>query len=153
MKRMCIAAEPGSSNYPLFSEQEILDLQDIFLTHGHHYLTVSNVGQGRSIISLFLDSLQSSYFSRVACLTTSAVPLPSSVISLRDELALSGALAFDHIKLDEFLLNGFYYDFVWIECNKELTQAPWFYYFEKKLIDYNMALSTPILFVQYEEGS
>ena len=151
MRHTCVAAIPESSTYPRFSEQEILDLQDLFLTYGNHYLKVPTHGQGRNIISLFLESFQYQYFSRVACLTVSPVPLPDAVVSVRDELALSGALAFNHHSLDEFLLNTFYYDFVWVECSQELMQSSWFYYFEKKLIDYNIAQSMPILFVTYEE--
>jgi hypothetical protein len=150
MKRTCVAAIPGSSIYPYVSEQEILDLQDLFLTHGYHYLNVSSHGQGRALISLFLESLQSNFFSRIACLTMSPAALPDGIASLHDELALHGALAFDHHRLDEFLLNEFYYDFVWIECSRELTQSPWFYYLEKKLVDYNIGLHTPIVFVQHD---
>ena len=151
MKRTSVTTVSGATVYPQFSEQEILDLQDLFLTYGCNYLTVPTMGQGREIISLFLASFQC--FSRTACLTTQPALLDDSVVRLHDELALDGALAFDHHRLDDFLLNKFYYDFLWIECSDDLIQAPWFYYFEKKLIDYNIAQSMPILFVSYKDTS
>jgi hypothetical protein len=150
MNRTCVATVRESAMYPRFSELEILQLQDLFLIYGCHYLTVPTMAYGRAIISLFLESLR---FSRVGCLTTSSSALPSFVAGLHDELAFEGALAFDHHLLDEFLLNTFYYDFVWIECTEDLLKEPWFYYFEQKLHNYNLGASMPIVFVSYKDAA
>jgi hypothetical protein len=132
-----------------FSEQDILELQDVFLTPGFNYLSVPSVVQGRRIIRSVLDSLNC--FSPVACLTTNSIKLRSDIISLYDEMALAGALALSHSALESFLLEQFNYDFLWIECSYELMQAPWFCYFEQKLLDFNIAAQQPILFVEYDK--
>lgn len=154
MKRINYASVRECVNYlevQRLSEQEILDLQELFLTYGYNHLSASSLGQARTLISLFVETLHS--FSRIACLTTSSLALSDNVCRLHDELALHGALAFDHRQLDEFLLNSFYYDFLWIECSDDLMQAPWFSYFEKKLHDYNIASSMPILFVTVKDSA
>lgn len=154
MKRTNCASVRECMRYPHIeglSEHEILDLQELFLTYGYNHLAASSVGQARTLISLFVETLHS--FSRIACLTASSLALSDNVVKLHDELAFHGALAFDYRQLDEFLLNSFYYDFLWIECSDDLIQAPWFAYFEKKLHDYNIAASMPILFVTIKDSA
>lgn len=151
MKRTYCASVQESMTYSQLSEQEILNLQDLFLTYGYNHLAAASIIEARALISLFIASFHN--FSRIACLTTSSLALPDATIKLHEELALNGALAFDHHRLDEFLLNNFYYDFLWIECSDELMQAPWFSYFEKKLHDYNITASMPILFVTLKDSA
>lgn len=147
MKHFCVLTRP-KSNCPIvsnFSEQEILDLQDLFLTCGCNYLMVPTVMGGRRIINTFLESFR---FSRVACLSTLPQGLSDDVIRLYDEMALEGALAFSHHELEDFVLNHLNYDFLWIECTNDLINLPWFYYFEQKLL-HDIAAYMPILFVSY----
>jgi len=97
-------------------------------------------------------------YTTVAYLALEPIKLPIfladiEVVSLYDEMAFSGALAFAHNRLENFLLESFYYDFVWIECSQELLRKPWFEFFEQKLIVHNFATSTPILFISYRNDA
>jgi len=134
-----------------FSEHDILDLQELFLSPGMHELTVPNIAAGRELMSSVLTAFNC--FPRIACLTTASLPLPAHVTHLHDEMALHGALAFSNHQLDSFLLEHFYYDFLWIEVTPELLQSAWYPYFQLKLIDFNLAMTLPIIAVSYERKS
>ena len=40
-----------------YTESDILELQNIFLSEGFHRIKTTDLGQGRALIHLFLDSL------------------------------------------------------------------------------------------------
>lgn len=123
------------------SEQDILDLQNAFLTFGYHRVPVSSLGWGRTLICSFLSSL--SCFSSVSCLTYSRGILPNGVVSLHEELALATDFSSDSI--DHFLLENFYYDFCWIECTPELVDSAWFKHFRQRLDDFNFVGSMSVV--------
>lgn len=127
------------------SEYDILELQEIFLTYGLHSIKVPSISFGRDLVIRFLDSLHC--YSNIACLSLSARPLRTSVVNLYEELGLSGALAHSHTNLETFLLEHFYYDFLWIEMTQELDEAPWYWYFEQKLLDFNLIKTLPVVIV------
>lgn len=125
------------------SEYDIIELQELFLTYGLHSIKVPSLSFGRDLVIKFLDSLQC--YSNVACLSLSPRPLRPQFINLYEELGLSGALAHSHTGLETFLIDNFYYDFLWIEMSQELDEAPWYWYFEQKLLDFNLVKTLPIL--------
>jgi hypothetical protein len=51
--------------------------------------------------------------------------------------------------LDDFFLEQFEVDFLWIETTNTLIEQPWFYTFERKLCDFNIESKTPIIFLVY----
>ncbi len=126
---------------PPFSEQEIIELNDVFLTHGIHDITVSDIAAGRTLIDTFLSSLN--YYNNVACLTASDIPLRSSIFDIYSEVAGGD--------LEEFFLEQFYFDFLWIEVSPTLTETAWFLNFELKLLSFNMDQLLPVIILSYEE--
>lgn len=125
------------------SEYDILELQELFLTYGLHSIKIPTMPFGRDLVVRFLDSLQC--YSNVACLSLSTRPLRPGIVNLYDELALYGALAHSHTTLESFLLENFYYDFLWIEMSQELDESPWYWYLEQKLLDFNLIKTLPIV--------
>lgn len=130
----------------VLSEYDILELQEIFLTYGFHSLVVPSLPFGRDLTIRFLDSLNC--YSNIACLSLSSRPLRSSVINVYEELGFSGALVHSGTTIETFLLDQFYYDFLWIEMTQELDEAPWYWLFEQKLLEFNLFKALPIVIIQ-----
>jgi hypothetical protein len=129
------------------TEHDILSLQDAFLINGFHSIHVSNQAVGRTLINNFLDSLP--MYTRNACLTLNDTQsLPDTIFDVYTTLYLEGL---NEQGIEEFFINEFYFDFVWIECSQELMQALWFAHFNKILEAY--AGQMPIIKVYSGETS
>lgn len=121
------------------TEHEILSLQDAFLINGFHSMHVSDQATGRVIIESILQSLP--MYSHNACLTTdNSIDLPANIIDIYTTLFNEGL---HEQSIEEFFINEFYFDFVWIEMNDALCQASWFAHFSKILEAYGQ--KTPII--------
>ncbi len=134
-----------------FSDIDILDIQDIFLKNGLHYIKVDDLTSGRELVNLFLDSLN--YYSNVACLTTSNYPLYSKATNLYNELEQGGYLQSNfQLKIEEFFLEQFYYDFVWVEATRELVRSEWTTACFRQMKHFKLDQLIPILIVSYDKG-
>ena len=130
-----------------YTDQQILALEDIFLSRGINQLTVPTQAVGRELVVSMVASLYGT--GRVACLTANGSGLPERVTRIFEDMAVSGCFAFSNHDIDTFLLEQFYYDVVWVECSDQLLAMPWFGYFESKLLEFNIAATCPIIFVMY----
>jgi len=131
------------------SEVEILDIQDVFLTNGIHTLHVPTVSAGRRLINTFLHSLDCYYTP--ACLTGAVEPLHSTVYDLYADVtryALGMAHGGD---LEEFFIERFYVDFLWIEQSEVLKKTTWYAEFEQRLIDLKIDQHIPIICLKYRD--
>ena len=135
-----------------FSDRDILDLQDTFLSNGLHFIKVDDVKSGRSLITLFLRSLN--YYQHIASLNTSSAPLDSSVIDLYGELMVGGYLdaGASHV-LEEFLLENFYYDFMWVEASERLVTSLWAAELFRQMNNLKLDQLIPVLIVSYEKSN
>ena len=131
------------------SESDILYLQDAFLTNGFHHIQVKNVAAGRNIIRTFLDSL--AVYHDTACLT--AVDLgQEGVFDINNALHDGGYLdLLGDKELEEFFIEEFYFDFMWIEASRELISSAWFIDFERKLEDFKITRHIPMIVISYQE--
>jgi len=134
-----------------FSDGDILDLQEKFLTNGFQYLKAQNVFKGRELIHDFLQSL--SLYHEIGCLTVAPRPqLKEGIVDLYYELTCGGYLnTFDQNFLDEFFIDQFYFDFIWIEATRSLLMTTWFEDIKKKIIDMAIDEHLPIMVIVYEE--
>ena len=131
-----------------FSEYEILDLQDKFLNNGLHYITVCNLDFGRSLINRFLRSLNC--YHNNAILTISNPVGDGSTTDLYYELLQGGYINSSTNKdFDEFFIDQFYYDFMWIEACHELVDQSWFSDFFSKMASYKIDQHIPVLVISY----
>jgi len=133
-----------------FSDSDILNLQDAFLTNGIHYIKTDNIFAGRALITLFLNSLNC--HNNVATLSLSSEPLQNGITDLYAELILGGHLNqnLSH-ELEDFFLEKFYYDFMWIEATEKLLDSFWTEEFFKKITDFKLDQLIPILIVSYKK--
>jgi len=133
----------------VFTERDIIQLQDVFLTHGFHTITVASVDQGRSLISKFIQALN--YYKHIACLTTLVMPhdLDINVFNVFKVLNSYGDIT--NQAIFDFLLEYFYADFLVVEMSPELMMTPWFYNFEQQLLDFKIDTLMPIIYLSYSK--
>jgi hypothetical protein len=141
------AATSKRMQYP-FTDADIIELQDKFLTTGLHSIKVPNVAEGRFAINTILKSLNC--YSNVACLSMHDTELESKFFDMYYGLTLGGYVHgnFEQ-KLDEFFLEQCDVDFLWIEATIQLVEQPWFYSFERKLSQFKIDLQIPIVVLVY----
>lgn len=133
----------------MLSEDEILSLQESFLSSGIHKITVANLPEGRTMLAAFLESLR--YFTRPAVLTTQLFSHPSVQIAhLYRELLAHEGIFESRGMLEDFMLNHFYYDFLAIEATPDLRAQAWFVRFEQLLHDYKFTETVPVVMFVYE---
>jgi len=125
----------------LLSESEILQLHDMLLTNGLHYIKTSDVSGGRELILTLLQSLK--HYQVVACLTTENRALDQDICNVFEELTSFGYLHDGN--LEEYFVERTYFDFMWIEATPNLLASPWFNIFLKHLIDFNVDQHMPII--------
>lgn len=132
-----------------FSDSQILAIQEQFLTNGFSYIKTTSVVKGRALIGSFLDSLH--VYNDTACLTMSNLPVRESVSDLYNELQAGGYLSpFEPYCLEEFFLEHFYYDFMWIEGTRELLMSGWFEAVKRKIVDLGFDQLIPIVVIVYQ---
>ncbi len=100
------------------SDTQILELQDLFLCNGIHAMHVSQVDEGRCIIYNFLEALRC--FNLIGCFTPDE-NLQDHVFNIYTHFKKNKL--FDdqnRNRLEQFLLEDFDFDFIWIEqCDQE----------------------------------
>jgi len=135
-----------------FSDSDILNLQDAFLTSGIHYIKTDDVSTGRALTTLFLNSLNC--YHNIAALSMTSEPLQTKTTDLYAELILGQHLNqnLSH-ELEDFFLEKFYYDFMWIEATKKLLDSFWTQEFFRKITDFKLDQLIPILVVSYKKSS
>lgn len=133
-----------------FSDTDIFELQEKFLTNGFHYLKAQNIAKGRSIIKKFLKIL--ALYQDIACLTVNnQSALPEHTIDIYYDLTTGGYLnTFQPYYLEEYFFD-FYHDFMWIEANQELLLSSWFDNVITKIIDMAIDQHIPIVVIVYED--
>jgi len=133
-----------------FSDSDILNLQDAFLNNGLHYIQVDDVQTGRGLINLFLSSLN--FYHNIAALTVSTDSLANGTADLYAQLILGNHLNqnLPH-ELEDFFLEKFYHDFLWIEATKKLVDSFWAEELFKKITEFKLDQLIPILVVSYKK--
>lgn len=133
-----------------FSEFDILNLQDSFLENGFHYFKVKNVFAGRTLINAFLQSLN--FYHNVAALSLSTEYLKEDVVDIYNDLIMEGYLTKNsNLALEDFFLEKFYYDFVWIEITKDFLSSPWATNCLEIIEKLNLDQILPILILSFED--
>lgn len=103
------------------TEDDILYLQDIFLTNGMHAISVPDVKTGRSIMYSMLQSLN--YYHMAACMArTQTLPLDASITDIYSQLSCA-AHETCYEEVERFYIEEFFGDFLWIELSPQLVDA------------------------------
>ena len=130
-----------------FSEKEILYLQELFLTNGCHWLRVKDIHTGRSIVLTLLYSLN--YYHDVAYLSINTMTLDSTMFDVYAHMLEKKYLEGQYYDMEDFLIEHFYADFLWIEETCELQMAPWYTHFLQALNDLKLDKHIPLVFLSY----
>lgn len=132
------------------SEQAILEIQEKFLSNGFQYLKVKSIKEGRSIIETFLNTL--TLYNDVACLTTTKDPILHNATDIYGIFEAGGYLSpFESCYLEEYFIEHFYFDFMWIEATMDMLTSTWFEDVKKILIHTAIDQHIPILVCVYEK--
>ncbi len=118
-------------------DEDILVLQDYFLTTGLHILRVPNAVVGRMLIDSFINSAG----HRVGLLSTEYVP--GNYFNVYNDLLMQQALTTDG-GLEDYVLTSASWDILVIEGTEELLSSPWYGHFEQLLIDYEIIAKVPV---------
>lgn len=131
-----------------FSENDVLYLQDLFLTPGVHQITVDNFSKVRVMINKVLKSLH--YHQKAACLSFVDLCLESEICDIA-QLLIADDYLVSKDRLTLFFLDQFYFDFLWIEETPELLGSRWYEQFKQHLNDFNFNRSVPIIKVSLKK--
>lgn len=91
------------------SDQHILELQDIFLEPGIHYLSAPTFGEGRAVIRNYLEALRC--FDEPVCFSLQQEDF--EVTNVADQISAAQLAEFFELEFDA--------DFLWVECDKTLV--------------------------------
>lgn len=132
----------------LFDDQ-IIALNDLLLTPGFHTVLVNDIATGRILLDTFLLTLNCYY--QVGCLSINPKPWPAGIDNIYQQL-LNG----DYLKtkdLEQYFMDSFHADFIWIEEQPALTNMPWFELFKQKIIELHLDHELPIISLVYRCGT
>lgn len=121
------------------SEQQILELQDLFLTNGIHHISVPTLKEGRALIYKFLHALNC--YQSIACFTIDGISLKKSILDLHSQLLQKN---WDHFFVEEFTN-----DFLWIEQDNIIYQNSLL--LEEKLCQLGFDQYLPIIILNQEK--
>lgn len=130
-----------------WSEDDILYLEDIFLTSGLHTINVRNVESGRTLMYTFLQSMLSRPLA--ACLTNQKIPLKKPI---EDMYKTVQNLCKKHEFKDAveiYFLEYFQAHLVWIESSDDFLQDPLVYYALQVIYDLEIVNNSPIIMLSY----
>jgi len=135
-----------------FSEQDVLYLQQVFVTFGIRTIKTRNVQDGRNIVETILKSLN--YYKNIGCITYEN-GLPSHTCDIISHVNFQKQVTKTNndllIDLELFFTNHAHFDFIWIELTKELQEK---YTTEKikNVFDmYHVEERMPVIIVKYDE--
>ena len=137
--------ETKSFNFQL-SEQDVLELQEIFLTFGMHYIKTQNIESGRNIINTILGSLK--YYQSIGAITDQA-GLQEPVCDILVDMKMQGYyLDTILVNLENYFTVHAGFDFIWVELSASLLDQDIMNI--KNIFDmYHVQESMPVIFVMY----
>lgn len=119
-------------NITTLTEQQIINLQDLFITPGIHTIYVDNMKTGREIMYNMLSSFK--HYSAISCITQESLALKPQITDILLELFQLPALA----TIEDYVLYDFEPDFIWIETTASLTNQSLYQEFMNTIIDYGI---------------
>src|SRR3990167_398983 len=108
------------------SENEIIQLQALFITPGRHWLSFSDLATARTHLYQILDSL--AFYQSPTAVSLNQLDFRADLRALGAELfsAEVGEAAVGLEQLETYLMAYLNCDFLWIELAPKLRQARWF---------------------------
>ena len=142
--------EPVFFDFP-FSELDILELQNKFLTFGLHHIKTTNVQSGRSMVATILKSLN--YYQNVGSITQEGGNLFESH-DIYQQVKYNESYNEENLStaLELFFTVNPHFDFVWIELTKELKNINIAMNIEKVFKMCHADERLPVILLSYEKN-
>ena len=161
MRQVCCLYEANLYNKPCLFDtviprkidsalpvEDILYLQEIFLTAGLHHILVSDIASGRIIVGRLLKSMN--YHHEIACLTnTWDPPLKKTVLDLYNSAIHYCGDNASYDQIEEFFIEQYFADFMWVEISKSLLQIPFVGYVLQAMHELDLAHNMSIVVLSY----
>lgn len=133
-------------------DDDIIFLQEKFLTSGFIKLLVLDINTGREISSKILNSLNC--YNDIAilndCLNSSQNKYIENYFNISNSLINEDDKEIDENQVRDFFLDQFYFDFLLIELTSEFACKNWVKKFERNILDFNFHKMIPIIILTYE---
>ena len=134
------------------SLDDILYVQEMFLTKGLHHIMVPDMWQGRTLIHDFLKSMN--YFHDIACLTHSDQPaLDDYESNLLEGVADYCGQDIILDTVEEYFLEHYCADFMWIELSESLLNNPLVLQIVHVMHDLDIAHRIPVVVISCAKNS
>ena len=125
------------------SERDIMYLQQICMIPGVHTIAVPSLASGRNLLIEIIAALawhQDVGYLGVEEFSTTKYPITNITQAFEWPL--------DQEKLEEFFIDSFYNDLIWIEHTTQLFSMPWIETFEQQLLAYKLDTMIPIIIIE-----
>ncbi len=134
---------------PHFSEKDVLELQQMFVTFGVHYIKTKDIQSGREIIQTILGSLK--HFQNIGAITYVS-GLQNSICDILVYIKTQGFCSDDiSIDLENFFTIHACFDFIWVEFTNELEKKDLASI--KNIFEmYHAQDQMPVIFIMYENN-
>ena len=106
------------------------------------------MASGRVVVDVFLMSLNC--FHTIGCLTMEKHQLPCNIQNIYQQLEQGDYLSQGADGIENFLVDAFYCDFLFIEMQPMLMSSRWFPVLQQKMIDLKLDQAIPIIYLIYE---
>lgn len=123
-----------------YTEQDILYLHETLLTTGFHVIEVPSFEFGRTLMRTFLDSLN--FYTNIACLSNQ-VMIGSGLVNI-----YSSVYQQSEEGLNQYLIEHYDFDFLWIEESNEWRSKTWYLEFENSLQEQHIDKFAPIIILK-----
>ncbi len=127
------------------TETDLLYLNAIFTTKGIHHIRAADELSGRLLIQNVLASLQ--WYYQIACVAATE----EMIIAYADNIITKLSHPYSDGMMEQFFLEEFYYDFVWIEMTEDLKQQAWIESFQEHLSFFQIDRIIPIIIIEYQK--
>lgn len=135
---------------PPFSECDVLQLQELFVTCGIHTIKVRNVDDGRFIIQTILDSLN--YYHNIGCITNKS-GLATTVYDIINTIEFNKNSGNNNqaTDLESFFSIYSCFDFIWVELTKSVQSMYSSEDIKKIFTMYHAQERMPVLIITYDQ--
>lgn len=130
------------------SEQDVLHLQEKFLTFGIHTIKTTNVTTGRKILRSVVGSLK--YYQNIGIITYES-DIDKKVYDILTDIKNQGLMTHNIIAdLEDFFMVHTCFDFVWVEFSKSLS-VDYAIHLKNIFTMYYAQERMPVIFVMYDQ--
>jgi hypothetical protein len=161
MKEICClyaASEGGHMNLiddmpsrrlsTVLSQDDILYVQERFITNGLHHIVVQDIEHGRTLMEKLLKSMH--YFQNVSCLAQSyPIAIDYEQSNLLENIQYYCGHDIEADLIEEYFLECYMADFLWVELTETLLRNPLALQIVYSMHTLDIAHNIPVIAISY----